>query len=273
MARHRADTRRRGGWLSNLLIIVGVALLLVAGGMWAAAQWRYHEQDQVNRMLAAYATVRDNELDSETSRPPEVDWAGLKAINADVVGWLQVPGTTINYPVYQGKDNQHYLRHSATGEWTLGGQLFIDYECTRPGMVDNLTLVYGHHLLDGSMFEQIAAMDDQSRFNEIKTVWYVTEQTAYECEPLFLYYVHADDMDARLFRFQTDGEFRAYLKERLGRAVTMRDDAAQIIPGVSHALCLITCNYYEEYEGHGRTILVCVPKAEAAAALAGSFLP
>ena len=265
-----AARRRRSRLLSTLLIVVGVVLLAVAGGLWGTARWRYHEQDVVNQQLAAYATVRDNEPDAPQSLAPEVDWAGLKAINDDVVGWLQVPGTTINYPVYQGEDNEHYLRHSALGDWTLGGQLFIACENAAPGMVDSQTYVYGHHLLDGSMFEQIAAMDDQARFDEIGTVWYVTEQTAWECEPLFVYYVHEYDTEARTFTFDDAAAFRDYLSQRLELAVSSRADAASIIAGTNHVLCLITCNYYEEYEGHGRTILVCVPKQEAAAALAAA---
>ncbi len=258
--------RKRSNLLSNILLLVGVALLAVAVGMWGAQQWRYHEQDVVNKKLAAYATVRDNELNSPVSESPEVDWAGLKAINDDVVGWLQIPGTTINYPVYQGNDNEHYLRHAATGEWTLGGQLFIDCDNTAPGMVDPVTMIYGHHLLDGSMFEQIAALDEQERFDEIKTVWYVTESQAYELEPLMVYYVHETDETARAFTFESDEKYKEFLKARLAESVTKRQDAEQIIAGTTHVLSLVTCNYYAEYENHGRTIVVCVPKSEAAAA-------
>ena len=234
-AAQKEKPRRKGGILSILLIALGVGLLAAAGVMWGQSQYRYWQQDRVNRELAAFATVRDEELHTEVSQPPEVDWAGLKAINDEVVGWLQIPGTTINYPVYQADDNEHYLRTSATGEWQVGGQLFCDYEGTRPGMVDALTLIYGHHLLDGSMFEQIADMDKQERFDEIDTVWYVTEQAAWECEPLLLYYTQPDDQDARIFNWPNYDEFRLYLYERLERAVTSRPDAAAIITGT------ITC--------------------------------
>jgi sortase B len=268
--------------------------------------------DKNNRELAVYATVHDTEQRSEGTeehRGPDVDWAGLKKINDDVVGWLQVPGTTINYPVYQGETNDTYLHTSATGEYLFGGQIFIDCDNTAPGMVDPVTLVYGHHLVDGSMFEQIGVMDNQERFDEIDTVWYVTEQATWECEPLFLFYVHETDQSVRTFRWDDksvaeraalaaheakggdadaeveipvdieaaakDGKtpeqrFTEYLQQRFAQAVTMRSDAAQILPGVKHALCLITCNYLNEYEGHGRTILVCVPKDEATAALKAS---
>ena len=244
--------RKRNVIIANLLIVAGVLLLLTSAGMWGTAQWRYHEQDKVNRELAEFAEVQDTE-----SNAPKVDWEGLKAVNDEVCGWLQVPGTTINYPVYQAKDNEKYLRHSAKGEWTLGGQLFSDCDGTRPGMVDELTLIYGHHLLDGSMFEQIAAMDEQARFDEIDTVWYVTEKAALECEPLLLYYTQPDDQEARHFTFGSSKDFHKYLQERLDRAVTKRKDAAELIKGADRVLTLITCNYYD---GYGRTVLICVPK-------------
>lgn len=264
-ARRRTSASRRGSSrrgssttvLSNVLLIVGVALLLGALGMWGLSQWRYHKQAQVNEELAVYATVSEKE-----SQAPKVDWAGLKAVNDEVVGWLQVSGTTINYPVYQASDNERYLRHSATGEWTLGGQLFVDYECTRPGMVDPLTIIYGHHLLDGSMFEQIAAMDDQAHFDEIKTVWYVTEDVAWECEPLFVFYCQETDQEVRTFTFDGDEAFHKFLAKRLADAPSRRADAEQVLEGTKHALCLMTCNYLSEYGGHGRTVLVCVPKSE-----------
>ena len=262
------EPRRRGrvgSILSTLLIVAGFALLGVAAYLWGSAQWRYHQQAEVNRELAAYATVYDEPDENGQNKPPEVNWAGLKAINDEVCGWLQVPGTTINYPVYQSTDNERYLRHTATGEWTWGGQLFMDFECTRPGLVDPVSLIYGHHLNDGSMFEQIAEMDKQEKFDAIKTIWYVTEQGAYELEPLFLYYTQAEDQEARRFTFESTDAFRDYLADRLVKAVTYRADAGDILSTTYHVLVLATCNYYED---DGRTLLVCVPKNEAAGLVA-----
>lgn len=247
--------------LSTILIVLGVLLLLVAGVLWGMAQWRYHQQAVINEKLAEYAEISDT-----PSQAPVVDWAGLKAINDEVVAWLQIPGTTINYPVYQGSDNVRYLRHNAEGDWTVGGQLFIDYENTAPGMVDEQTIVYGHHLDDGSMFEQVAALDDQAAFDATGTVWYVTEDVAWELEPLFMYYTQAEDSNARRFTFASIDEFHRYLLDLLGRAVTRRADAAQLLPNITHVLTLSTCNYYD---GYGRSLLVCVPKNEAREAVAG----
>lgn len=269
--RERRQPRKRGvrHAVSNALFIVGVVLLLVAGGMWGFTQLRYHEANVQNEKLAAYATVYD-----DASKAPQIDWASLKAINPDVVGWLYVPGTTINYPVYQSTDNEHYLRHSATGDWLVSGQIFMDYQNTAPGMVDQQSIIYGHHMLNGTMFEQIAAMDDQDTFNDISTIWYITEQGATELEPLLLYYTRADNQNVRQLSFDSSDAFHAYLQGLLGDAVTKSADADQVIAGSSHVLSLVTCNYYRDYymrDGtNGRTVLVCVPKSEAAAARAAS---
>ena len=248
--------------LSNLLIVVGIVLLLVAGGMWGMAQFRYKQQEKVNTEQQKHVMIKEpEEVTPENKCPIEVDWEGLKAVNDDIVGWIYVPGTVINYPVYQGEDNDRYLRNSATGEWSVGGQVFLDYENTAPGLVDNQSILYGHHLQDGTMFQPMTLLDNQDVFDSTDTIWYVTERTAYELEPLFMYYTQPTDVDGvRQFRFINDTEFRKYLTSLLERAVTQRPDAAQIIANTRHVLTMSTCNYYD---GYGRSLLVSVPKAEA----------
>ena len=109
--------------------------------------------------------------------------AALKAMNPDVVGWLQVPGTVVNYPVFQTDNNEYYLDHAPDRSDSIGGSVFLDYENSAPGMVDAQTIVYGHHMRNGSQFKQIADMDDQSLFDVVKTVWYVTEKNGAFCAP------------------------------------------------------------------------------------------
>lgn len=250
--------------LSTLLIVIGLVLIGIAAFMWFSKQWQYHEQDAENQKLATYAQFPEGE-----AQPPTVDWAGLKAINPEIVGWVYIPDTSINYPVYQASDNQKYLRHNAEGQYAIGGQVFMDYQNTAPGMVDQQTVVYGHHLRNGAMFKHIADMDNQSTFDATPTVWYLTEQHSYELEPLFLYYTTGDDAEVRELQFDSNDSFRSYLLDRLGGAATRRSDAEQIVGTTSHVLSLVTCNYYQD---NGRTVLVCVPKGEAQGAGEASAL-
>ena len=254
--RSRDPRKRRNRIISTLLFIVGIALIAAAVGMYGYSQWQYHEQDVENEKLAAYATV-----DDQGNQPPVVDWAALKAVNPEVVGWVQIPNTVVSFPVYQASDNDKYLHTNAEGNYSLGGQVFMDYQNLAPGMLDQQTIIYGHHLRNGAMFKPIADMDKQEAFDSVSTVWYVTEDANYELEPLFLYYTDENDTNVRVFDWTSEEEFHSYLSGLLAKSVTSRQDAAELIGKTSHVLTLCTCNYID---GYGRTILVCVPKSEVA---------
>ena len=260
--RSRDPRKRRNRIISAILFIVGIGLIAAAAFMWGRAQWEYHEQDVETQKLAAYATVDDT-----GNEPPQVDWAQLKAVNSEVVGWIQIPGTVVSFPVYQASDNDKYLHTNAEGEYSLGGQVFMDFENQAPGMVDQQTIIYGHHLRNGAMFKPIADMDKQEVFDSVDTVWYVTEGATYELEPLLLYYTDENDQNVRVFDWASADEFHAYLDGLLAKAQTSRADASTAIGTAQHVLTLCTCNYID---GYGRTILVCVPKAEVGAASAAS---
>lgn len=255
--RRSRDPRKRAARIvSVLLFVVGIALIATAAGMWIYNQWQYHEQDRINEELASFADVSDN-----GTTPPQVDWAGLKAINDEVVGWVQIPGTVVNFPVYQASDNEKYLNQSAEGGYAVGGQIFMDYANTPPGMVDGQSLIYGHHMRNGTMFKTVSDMTNQEMFDGVGTVWYVTEDATYELEPLLVYETDASDPEARRFTFASDDELHDYLSGLLGKAVTSRADATDVISRTSHVLTLCTCNY--DHGDNGRTLLVCVPKDEA----------
>lgn len=258
----KAGRRKRGrNVLSTIFLVVGIVLLAVAGYLYFHAQSEYNHQRQNNQKLEKIADVQ---TDASTGAP-KIDFAALEAVNNDIVGWIDVEGTSISFPVYQGKNNTQYLRHSATGEYSIGGQVFMDCENTKPGMVDAQTLIYGHHLNDGQMFAPLDDLKKQANFDKIKTVWYVDRNNkAYEMEPLLLYIIKSDyDDDLRTFTFSSTDEFHTYLNKMLAKASSKRSDAAQIIQGTSHVMTLVTCNY--DF-GHGRAVLLCVPKSEAAAA-------
>lgn len=254
--RSKDPLKRVGRVFSVLLFVVGLALIGVAGGMWLHDQWEYHEQDVINEELAGYAKVT-----GDGSSAPQVDWASLKAVNSEVVGWVQIPGTVINFPVYQGSDNEKYLHTNAEGNYSVGGQIFLDAENTAPGMVDSQTIIYGHHLRNGAMFKAIYDMQNQEMFDGISTIWYVTEDATYELVPLMTYHTEADDTNVRRFSFGSTEELQSYLTDLLGKASSKAANADELIAGASNVLTLCTCNYDEG--DSGRSLLICVPKATA----------
>lgn len=252
--------RRRRRILSTLLIVLGVALMAAAGGMWTCAQLQYRAQDEANARLATFATVSD---DPAAPEGPQVDWAALKAVNPDVVGWVQIPGTVVNYPVYQGKDNEQYLHTTAEGDNGIGGQVFLDYGNAKPGLQDQQTMIYGHHLWNGTMFTEVDAMTDHTEFDKHPVVWYATEEATYELEPLFTYKAAATNAEARRISFASGDELHSYLRGLLAQASSKSADADAAVTSVSRVVTLATCDYENEFgKGNGRGLLVCALRGE-----------
>lgn len=80
-----------------------------------------------------------------------VNFNELKKENKDTVGWIQVMGTNINYPIVQTMNNDYYLTHSFKKKANLGGWIFLDYR-NNIKELDKNTIIYGHGRLDTSMF-------------------------------------------------------------------------------------------------------------------------
>lgn len=229
--------KRRGNVLSNILIAVGVALLLVAGGLFVQAQIGYKKANDYYNGIAEMA-VKDS---SGEDGIPQIDFDALKKESDDIVGWIYVPGTRINYVVAQGETNNTYLRHLPNGEYSENGTIFMDMDGTAPGMVDQQTTLYGHHMNDGAMFEPIDASMDQKVFDTFKKVYYITPEMTYVLKPMFTMQVQDDYVDARRTNFDSEKAFTQYLQASLAQAKASAKDAAAEVEKADKVLTLVTC--------------------------------
>lgn len=79
-----------------------------------------------------------------------VDFKELKTINSEIIGWIQLKGTSINYPLVQTKDNEYYLNHTLDKSYNGAGWIFMDY---RNNLIDDKnTIIYAHGRFDETMF-------------------------------------------------------------------------------------------------------------------------
>lgn len=233
----RPPKKKRGANIvSTLLIVVGVALLLLAGGMFLKAQMGYKEASD------HYASIEQAAVsDRAGDGVPVIDWDALAKESEQIVGWVYVPGTRINYPVAKGRDNQQFLRHLPNGQYNANGTIFMDMDGTAPGVVDQQTTLYGHHMNDGSMFQVIDGTMKQAEFDKIKKVYYLTPETTYLFKPMFTAQVQDNFLDARVANFGSQEEFEAYLEKALEQARAQAPDAKDRIKGSDHVLTLVTC--------------------------------
>lgn len=93
----------------------------------------------------------------------------MSALSEDVVAWLTVEGTEIDYPVMQGVDNNEYLNKDPFGGYSLAGSIFLDAR-NDPKFVDPYSLIYGHHMEYGKMFGALDAFLDEGYFDSHRKV-------------------------------------------------------------------------------------------------------
>lgn len=125
----------------------------------------------------------------------------------DYVGWLKLENTRIDYPVVKASDNDYYLDHDYYGEKSKAGSIFMDRR-NLGNKFDSHTIIYGHHMKDGSMFTDLNKYLDDKFFRENKVIEFEDMYSSYSYQVISAYYVSADDYD---FSFDIDEEYVKYI--------------------------------------------------------------
>ena len=108
-------------------------------------------------------------------------YADMYAQNSDLVGWVSIPGTRIDYPVMQTKDNpDFYLKHAFDKSYSSYGVPYVQENCDI-GISDNLVL-YGHHMNNGSMFSDLCKYESEDFYREHKIIHFDTLESFGEYE-------------------------------------------------------------------------------------------
>ena len=170
---------------------------------------------------------------------PKVDFEALKAINRDIVGWIYLEGTTLNYPVVQGEDNTYYLDHLYNKTVNSAGSIFMDALC-QPDFSDRNTVIYGHHMKNNTMFHSITNYKTQEYYDaHIPEMYLFTPNETYRVD-VFAGFVTDTDFTAWQTEFSSAEAFVQWLRDLKGKSAFQ----CNIIPKeTDHILTLSTCSY------------------------------
>lgn len=159
----------------------------------------------------------------------------LKHINSEYIGWIQVEGTEISYPVVLGDDNDYYLNHNFHKEPDKVGAIFMDHRNSGDQLDDN-TIIYGHNMKDKSMFAGLSSLLEQDFYNQNKHIYFDFNGSR-ETWEIFSAYVTRDASWMET-SFNTKGDLQNYIDDKKGKsAVSMTDGFDE----ADHILTLATC--------------------------------
>ena len=165
-------TASKGRWLWLAALSASLAALLVAASTLA----RQALDDKTN--AAAFAEVAalveaSAPSDTAPTMTPQDKYARVYERNTDMVGWICIEGTAIDYPVMQTVDEpDFYLKHGFDRQYSAYGVPYVSASCA-VGVSDN-TLIFGHNMNDGSMFSDLCRYADESFYRSHKSIQFDT---------------------------------------------------------------------------------------------------
>ena len=210
--------------ITMFLCGVLVAVLIVSVSLLTAYFWKSKQQAHLYSNLAA---VREQDTQQEIASQSSVQPTSrnLYLENPDMVGWIHIDGTRIDYPVMQTPaDPNYYLKHDFEKRYTDYGCPFMQADCDALCPSDNL-VIYGHNMKDGSMFADLSKYRSKDFWQAHKTVWFDTAlgSCAYEIFAVIHTTVQADAAAAFPFYRFVDAaapeDFAAYVSACKARAL------------------------------------------------------
>ncbi len=165
--------------IRKIIFFVALIVLIVCGVILGGRFIERQQSDGTYSELNEWKTEMENLEDTEENwdkikaQYPDVDfpegmnikWAKLYAANQDFVGWINIPGTSISYPLVQGKDNDEYLYLDFNRQNTNYGNPFMDYRNDIQDL-DKNTIIYGHHMRDNMIFAPLKNYKSTSTFQK-----------------------------------------------------------------------------------------------------------
>lgn len=207
----------------NFLSVVTALASICCLGFVGWHYWKSAESEKKYENLRSYVEVSAEEMTEEdTPEIPEdvltdaeqskVDFKKLEEINPELYAWIKVPNTQIDYPIAQrdGEEQDFYLHHNMYQESEFAGCIYTENKNSKD-FDDPVTVIYGHNMKNGSMFQNLFDFLDEQFFEENKYIYIYTPDKlrVYEIVSAFPY----DDRNIMTsFDFSNEDELKKYLE-------------------------------------------------------------
>lgn len=186
---------------------------------------------------------------------PIVDWDWWKSENPDVIGWITIPGTSVDHPVVQAPadDPDYYLHHDVHRKWSWYGAIYLDAGCAESGLMGSANaVIQGHHMDDGSMFAPLACYGDAGWASEHTEILVQTPEEKARLEVLAADVTDATSEPKRIL-FEDAEDYLAWAQEAVSSSDVVLGGG--IVPERMYTLA--TCSYRTWWDE--RTLVYATP--------------
>lgn len=221
-------------------------------------------EEEVNNTLQIdeNENIAENNKEVNTNLAKVENLKKLQAEYTDIVAWLEIENSSINYPVLQGKDNDYYLYKNYKGLYSRNGSIFLDYRYDFSKENQNF-FVYGHNNNDQMMFNELIKYSEEEYYKSHQNVSLITNQTVeqYEIIAVFKSEIFNKDVNNvfkyyKYLEFETEEKFNEFINCCKEKSLYKIDKGAKYGDKI---LTLSTCEYSKP---NGRFVVAAALKQE-----------
>lgn len=189
--------------------IVVLVLSVIAGGIFGFNA--YKKSLDAKKLASDMKTAVDIESGEELPDNP-INFKELKKKNEDIYAWITIENTQVDYPIVQAyeEDDDFYLDHNINRKYDINGSIYTE-RANSLDFSDPNTLIYGHNMLDGSMFQNLHKFRSKKFFDENKYIFIYTEGHILKYE-IFAAYKSDNRHILNSYDFSKKEVFKEYLK-------------------------------------------------------------
>ncbi len=235
-----AEILRKCIFILSFLVMIGSMIYLI--------QYFVEGSLQSGLVKEAAAVWQNEESYERNEEGVLIGFESLMEENEDIRAWIQIEGTNINNPVYQGTDNLYYASHNMNKEPSRYGALFLDkYAFVGKNATSQNLVIYGHHMRDGTMFGPLKHYTDLNFYKKHAVIDFTTlyREGEYKIFSVFITntkpeHDNGEVFDYRKSDFADDEEFMQFVNDVKVRSVI---DTGVDVVATDELITLSTCTY------------------------------
>lgn len=188
--------------IMRILTLLCLAVFLFSAWKLVGIFQEYREAEQLYNDAANEFTTLNSDQDKEHAvpvpsmreqAPVEVDFSKLLKINDDIIGWIYMEDTVVNYPLLQGENNLYYLDKTMYKKYLASGSIYLDCD-NEPDFSDAHSIIFGHNMKNHTMFGDLSDLRDEDYLKEHPYVDLIlTDGTWMRYEICSMYRAHVED--------------------------------------------------------------------------------
>lgn len=209
----------------SILLLILIFFTVDIYGIWES------KQIYLQAETARYAPYKPSKIDRNQS------FDQFRTLNPEVIGWITIFDTNIDYPVVQGKDNRKYINTNPQGKYSLAGAIFLDARC-RKDLSDFNSIIYGHHMEKQVMFGELGLFIDEQYFEAHRHGMLYCDDNEYGLDICLVLVCDAYDTSIFTTNLTDTVAKEVYINDLLGKAKTKGYDC---FSSDDHIVLMVTC--------------------------------